>query len=414
MENPFLDVFTQSFDFLLILLPIVIPIFLGWQLFQLFVEYKQQVAYNQKEFVLLEIIPPREIKKTPAAMELFLVALHQTSGESTWFDRWFLGKKRTWFSLEIVSLGGQVHFYIWAEARFRRFIESQLYAQFDGIEIKESADYAQVFDFDADKNDLFGIEFGLSKPDPYPIKTYVDYGLDREDKEEFRVDPITPMLEFMSSLNPGEYIWVQILVRAHKKEDSDPNSWFGKVDSWQDDAVAEINKIRLESLSTIEVEKGSKTVQLTQTEGQKLRISALEKSIAKLGFDVGIRSIYLADLDAIDGMNKPLLVASFKQFNSNDLNGFKVSHVTDVNFPWQDFKDIRVNKMKKEILEQYKDRKYFGGSIPGMFADKSRNHFVLNTEELATIFHFPGKVSYSPTLQKVESKKVGPPPNLPV
>jgi hypothetical protein len=41
---------------------------------------------------------------------------------------------------------------------------------------------------------------------------------------------------------------------------------------------------------------------------------------------------------------------------------------------------------------------------------------ILNTEELATIFHFPIKVTglVAPTMTRVESKKGGPPPNLPM
>jgi hypothetical protein len=41
-----------------------------------------------------------------------------------------------------------------------------------------------------------------------------------------------------------------------------------------------------------------------------------------------------------------------------------------------------------------------------------RSIAILNTEELATIFHFPIKV-YIPTVPRVEAKKVGPPPTLP-
>lgn len=41
---------------------------------------------------------------------------------------------------------------------------------------------------------------------------------------------------------------------------------------------------------------------------------------------------------------------------------------------------------------------------------------ILNTEEMASIFHFPIKITglVSPTIARVESKKGGPPPNLPI
>jgi hypothetical protein len=39
---------------------------------------------------------------------------------------------------------------------------------------------------------------------------------------------------------------------------------------------------------------------------------------------------------------------------------------------------------------------------------------VLNTEELATLWHFPGQIMRVPTLERIESKEASPPPNLPM
>jgi hypothetical protein len=41
---------------------------------------------------------------------------------------------------------------------------------------------------------------------------------------------------------------------------------------------------------------------------------------------------------------------------------------------------------------------------------------IMSSEELATMYHFPLRVSgmVGPTMENVESKKAGPPPNLPV
>ena len=40
--------------------------------------------------------------------------------------------------------------------------------------------------------------------------------------------------------------------------------------------------------------------------------------------------------------------------------------------------------------------------------------FVLNTEELATVWHFPGQILKVPTLERIESKEASPPTNLPI
>ena len=55
--------------------------------------------------------------------------------------------------------------------------------------------------------------------------------------------------------------------------------------------------------------------------------------------------------------------------------------------------------------------------FPPAFPDRSASAYnpILNSEEMATLFHFPLRVSgmVGPTMGKVESKKAGPPPNLP-
>ena len=40
--------------------------------------------------------------------------------------------------------------------------------------------------------------------------------------------------------------------------------------------------------------------------------------------------------------------------------------------------------------------------------------FVLSNEELATLYHFPGMVSETPSFKRIESKIAKPPSNLPV
>ncbi len=39
---------------------------------------------------------------------------------------------------------------------------------------------------------------------------------------------------------------------------------------------------------------------------------------------------------------------------------------------------------------------------------------VMNSEELATVYHFPGSVALTPAIERVGSKKGGAPSNLPI
>lgn len=410
-----LDLVSRMIDFLLMVVPVLLPFGILAILIDLYIDANKKAFLASQEYTLLEVVPPQEVTKSPAAMELFLMAVYQTSGESTWYDRNVKGQSRPWFSLEITSTEGNVRFFIWTRDKFAKLIESQLYSQFPGIEVYQTEDYTLGFSYDPDRFELFGLEYALTQPDPYPIKTYVDYGLDKEQEEDYKVDPITPTIEFLGSLGPGEHGWIQILVRAHKKEDPDPNSWFGVRDNWKETAKDEIKKIRSESL----IDAGGETKQVQTTKGQELRIAALERSVSKLAFDTGIRSVYITDKAAFQGANIGAMIGAFKQFGSLELNGFRPEWTTSFDYPWDDPSGRRLERLKEEIIEAYKERGYFFRSRPDFawwrpVRRVDRNYFILNTEELATIYHFPGRVSGTPSVQRVTSKKATPPPNLPV
>jgi len=412
MNDPQLaELFSNAFDFALLLIPVVLPFLLIKVFVSLWIEYVRTNFISKNEYTLLEIIPPQTMIKTPAAMELFLVALYQTSGESTWIDKYYLGKVRAWFSLEMVSIDGTFHFYIWTRKNLKKYIESQLYAEFPGLEMHEVDDYAKkVLKAHDGKHSIFGAELALVKPDPYPIKTYIDYGMDKEIEEERVIDPITPVVEFMSTLEKGHQAWIQIIVRAHRKEDTDPKSWFKKIDFWKETAASEIKKIQDESL----VKEGDSVRTVNKTKGQEDRISSLERSVSKLSFDTGIRLMYVAENEVFDGLNIGGLIGTFKQYGADDRNSFFPNRVTDVDYPWQDISGRRVKMWKREMLEAYKERAYFFKKYPDIFGLNKRKYFILNTEELATIFHFPGITSQAPGLQKVKSKRAAPPANLPI
>ena len=95
----------------------------------------------EQKKILLEIKLPKEVTKSPRAMEIILGAFHQPSTGNI-FDAYLKGKTRTWFSLEIISIGGEVHFLIWVPEKSRNVIESQIYSQFPQMEIFEAPDYS--------------------------------------------------------------------------------------------------------------------------------------------------------------------------------------------------------------------------------------------------------------------------------
>jgi len=388
-------------SFLKALIPVLFVIFFGFLAFNVWLHYIQRAFIHSIKWVLLEVRIPKEVHKSPLAMELVLTnAFHQTGGTGTWYNRLWEGKVRQWFSLEIISLEGNIFFLIRVPTSYRNLVESQIYSQYPQAEINEVPDYTEQFPTYVKDGEfeMWGCEFKLVKPDPYPIKTYVDYGLDRATgslEEEQKIDPITPMMEFLGSLGEGNYVWIQILIRAATERFPKPGSLFGK------QSFFEAGKALIKELK----EKfGGEGAKMTMAE-QNL-ISAIDRSLSKLPFDCAIRGIYLAKKGKFDPINITGLIGSFRQYSSPNSNGFGISFKTGFDYPWEDIGKIRSTRLKKRLLRAYRQRAYF-------YPPLNRKPFVLNSEELATIFHFPGRVVETPTFERILSKKSEPPANLP-
>lgn len=391
-----------------VLVIFVTPIILGIIFFQNFITLRrnQFIQKQVKDAVLLELTPPKDIVKSPLAMELFLTSLYQTSGESTWIDRIIKGKVRPWFSLEVASFGGEIKFFLWTWKQWKTIVTSYLYAQYPDINVIEISDYAKKFHFDPKANDIFGTQFLLGKPDIYPIKSYNDYKLGDDPKEEYKIDPITPFFEFLSTLQKGEELWLQIILRSHKKERPKPGgSWSDKVD-WTYSATEEIKNLKSKDIQ----EAGEiKISGASLSKGEKDVIDAIQRNVSKLAFDTVIRAIYLAPKDKFNGMNVPGMLGTFKQFGANNLNSFTVDghHITSFDYPWQDFFGKKLKERKEHILHYYQERCAYHKPNDSHF-------FTMNTESIATIYHFPGESAKTPTIRRVEAKKAEPPTNLPI
>jgi hypothetical protein len=372
--------------------------------------YIRAVWIRKEGSILLEVKIPKETNKSPLAMEIFFTSLYQT-GSATLNQAFIDGKVRPWFSFEMVSIDGEVKFFIWALKKWRNMIEAQLYAQYPNIEIYEAEDYTKAVHHDPENLPMWGTYFTLEKEDVFPIKTYVDYGLDKLDtKEEYKIDPMTSVLEYLGSLKKGEQVWIQIIIQAHRKEKLIDGRFFNLKGDWKDEINEEIEHIKEEATSVRLNGNGEEVPGFPNyTPGQIETIKALERSRDKLPFETIIRGIYIATKESFTPITLTGMIGSFRQYNSNNSNGFKLGWYTDPDDPWKDFKRFRRNIMEEEMLEAYKMRSFF--QHPFRYFEATP--MILMTEELATIFHFPGTVAGTPTLGRILSKKSEPPPNLP-
>ncbi len=401
VDSPFFQLVLQQYHFVYYTAFIWGPVLFVWLAQHLWLEYvRMKFIRKNYEFVMLEIKLPRIIEKTPIAMELVLASLYQAK-TGDWFETWWEGYVKPWFSLEIVSFEGHVKFYIRTPAKFKKLIESHVYAQYPDIEVHEVPDYISLAPYIHEKDDwtMWGTEYKLTMPDPYPIKTYVDYGLDSTMvKEENKSDPITSLIEFMGSIGRGQQMWIQILVQATTERFKTPGTWFQHHD-WKTEGKRVIKALQEKYSGEFGFFKATKR--------ESEVVHAIERSLGKPGFDTGIRSIYIAKKEFFDSTNISGIVDAFSQYNSFDLNGFRSVNKTVMDFPWSDFRNIRLSRKKKKMFNAYVRRSYF-------YAPYKKKPFVLNAEELATIYHFPGGVAETPTFTRIESRKGEPPPNLPI
>ncbi|HRZ30461.1 MAG TPA: hypothetical protein P5274_02220 [Candidatus Paceibacterota bacterium] len=396
------DVFTPALFYIVYFAPFLLA-FLLWQSYLSYIRGKY---INDEPRVLLEVKIPKEINKSPKAMELFLEVMNQ-GYEGELIDRFIMGSVRGWFSLEIVSLGGQIHFYLQIPKFFQNIVEARLYSQYPEVEVSlVDVDYTKEVTFGQSGSpwDIKIWEYRLGKDDAYPIKTYVDYGMDKDPKEEFKIEPMTPMLEFLASIKPTERIWIQIMIMAAKKRFPTVKKGKTVMVDWKKKGQALIDELTKRNADAKDLGTAWTKTMLTETERDV--VTAVQRNLGKIGFDVGIRAVYAAR----EGVKPAVgvgLNSAFQQFGSDHLNSFKNKHLTGYDNPWQDPFGWRTQKQKIRNFQYYCNRSYFyppAGKVP----------FGLTTEEIATIYHFPGSVATTPSLSRIPSKRGEPPENLPI
>jgi hypothetical protein len=294
-------------------------------------------------------------------------------------------------------------------------LESKLYGQYPEARVTEVEDYVAKIPFNNAEYGLWGTEFAKTDVAALPVKTYIDYALDKNpDKPESTVDPLSNLVEFLGQIGKGEYLWLQIVMQARKKD-----QWYGiykeSTDAWKDPAKEKISGItkaaikRSQELLEDDAEKkkvASRGAMLL-TGGERLQVEAIERQLTKSVFECGIRGLYLANNENFNGVNIGNLVMLFAPYRQPNYNSLMPGRGMDwFDYPWQDFRDIRQNKMKYNLFFRYKQRAYF-------YVPYDQVPVFMTTEELATIWHFPSSVVQTPALDRVPSRRSDAPINLP-
>lgn len=390
----------------------------------LWLDYANKKYLSRIKWVLLEIIPPRDVEKSPLPMESIFAGFAGVIKTPTVAETWVEGEIPVSFSLELVSLEGEVHLYVYVRAGCRNLVEAHFYAQYPDVEIVEAPDYTHNVPKTIPNKDwdIWGIDFGLAKDDLYPIKTYKYF---EESVTGKMIDPLAGIFETMGKLGPGQNLWLQFIITPLKE------NWYPTGQGTVDMFLGRVKKEKMGILMSIftdikdvfmnlgrgltgqeveftAVEEKEETteqpVEFRLTPGEKEVLKALEANLGKQMFKTRMRYMYIARREVF---SKATGVSSFlggiKQFNDQNLNSFKPldESKTDADYV---FVEQRLRYRQRRLFRRYVDRD----------TDPQDSLFLLSSEELATVFHIPDMAVSAPSLTRVTAKRVSAPGNLPI
>jgi len=371
-----MSVITNIFIFIAVLLLWTGLIYLVFSIVQ---NRRYRKWVSQQKLVTLLLKVPRNNEKTALSAEQMYASLHGILRKK--WDRLVEGSLQEHVSFEVVSSNKYIKFYAVAPEHIIEFLEGQLYAQYPTLLIERVDDYAASYD--TNTRNYAVTELHLDKDSAYPIRTF----------EKFDVDPLAGITAVLSKLgDTNNQIWIQYLVRPVEND-------------WQQKSMGQIAKIRgqvggsgvvtgLLNFFTMVFSHilSSGAASETKSEERKLTgpeeeaVKGISEKATKLGYEVRIRIVCFGN-DPMEAKGKiQSIVGTFKQYSATNINGFNSRKII-INLP--------------EELEKYKKRDFWGKG------------YVLNTVELASLFHLPSIAVETPAIVWSTAKVAEPPSNLP-
>lgn len=374
--------------------------------------------------VLLEIIPPRDVEKSPKVMETIFDGIAGIDKGPTVAETYVQGYLPPHLSFEMVGDGTSgAHLYVRTPVSFRNLVEAYFYAQYANVEIVEVPDYVDDIPLGAPNKEweLFGVDIEFTKPDPYPIKTYHYY---EEDVTGKMIDPIAGLLEMFGKLPPGQKMWFQMIVTPLKPDfyntgkalldeiigravKEKPTSVIGNALSGVGEIAANIPQAFFGPVefapSAPEKPERKDFLEYQLTPVEKEVVKALEANIGRNVFGARLRMMYLGKRKGFDRSFISGFFGGLKQFNDFNLNGFKPNDASKTYANYL-FTDARLRYRQRKILRRYKFRDP-ESPVPML---------ALSTAELATIFHIPDMNVVAPSLPRTAAKRGSAPSNLPI
>ena len=368
--------------------------------------------YQKDKVILLKIYSDKNNEIWPIAIEGFLSNIIWNNNKKT-FIQWFLKMEQNKISLEFANIDQSIFLSIYCQTNNKEIIKNQLYAKYNNINIEEINDYT-------DNIGLFGqlggkyiwADLFTTEPYIYPIKRYMQF----EDRiNQSRIDPIWSILSSISNLDfIDDKAIIQIVLNPILKNwrarwqdlmkslstwlfwHSDKlkrkysllflNLWIYQIFAWP--LMKMLNLFLWWYWRWIWAQsKAEQSAEDKVDKSNENPLVAASSKIARLWIYVNIRIICCSN-NNWNNLEQKVgeIISSFYQFNQPHLNSFSW-HLT--------------KKQDRKFLRNFKNRNIV-------------NSFILNTEELATIWHIPEQQVNIPNLELVKSKTIKWPLNLPI
>lgn len=301
------------------------------------------------EEVTLQVSVPRGNEIKIDAMEQLFASLYSIK-KGGWKQKFSFQPS---ISFEIVARQEDIKFFVWAPIKLKDLVEKQIHGAYPDAEVLEVPEYS-IF---SEEGKVAYKALQLAKENFYPVKLYKDLA----------TDPMASITSALAKMGPKEASIIQILVSP---ADS----------SWQKEGHKYISDTKKQESDP---EKAKYA-----TSGKN--IEAIESKTAKPGFEVSIRLVSLAENQDMAKTNLDNISSTFEQFTS-ETNGFKKRKIRSKGAFMEDF------------LYRYQPMFNLLGNRPS----------ILNSEELASIFHFPNKQVTTPHIHWIYSKTAPAPSEIP-
>ncbi len=394
-EDGFSPGFTINFDLWLVslfwLAIIIIALFLLRKLV-LFIASK--TSYNQHKIFLVRL-PKEKPGEEQKEMDVQHLREEIAQAETTFaaigglraqrgVKAFFFGRNDH-FSFEIVANQKKIAFYVAAPIKMADYLEKQIHAHYPDSVIEEVEDY-NIFN---PKGEVLAGYLKTKRSFIFPLKTY----------NNMESDPMNSLINVMSKLNEGEGMTIQYIVRsAHGR-------WHRKVakvarevrkgKSLSDALHFNLAKKTLVALGDlaksakppggqdIDPNKGN---QLSQMEEEMMK--TIEEKNAKSGLDINLRIVVSAKNKGQAQLYLDNITSAFQQYNYHEYgNTFRQRAITR-----------RQRKILSDFIYRNFDEKY---------------SFLVNTEEMASLFHLPLREAETPNILWLTAKQAPAPNDLP-